>query len=53
MDMLSRPMTDGTWLPEKTEMSISARMLLMSTHFKMEETSSNFTLEPVLQTPVP
>ena len=53
MDMLSWSMTDGTWLPEKTEMSISARMLLMSTHFKMEETSSNFTLEPVLQTAVP
>ena len=45
MNLESKPMTDGTWLPEKTTMSISARMFLSSIRFQMEETSSNFTLE--------
>jgi hypothetical protein len=46
MDLVARPMTDGTWLPEKTKMSLSARILLSSVRFQMEETSSNFTSEP-------
>ncbi len=46
MDLASRPMTDGTWLPEKTKVSMSARMLLSNVRFQMEETSSNYALEP-------
>ena len=46
MNIDSKPMADGTWLPEKTTMSLSARMLLASVRFQMQETSSNFTLEP-------
>ena len=45
MTLESKPMTDGTWLPEKTTMLMSARMFLSSVRFQMEETSSNFTLE--------
>lgn len=45
MNLESKPMADGTWLPEKTSMLISARMFLSSVRFQMEETSSNFTLE--------
>jgi hypothetical protein len=47
MHLESKPMADGTWLPEKTTMAMSARMFLSSVRFQMEETSSNFTLEPV------
>ena len=46
MDLASKPMTDGTWLPERTKVSMSARMLLSNVRFQVEETSSNFTLEP-------
>jgi len=46
MNLESKPMTDGTWLPVKTTMAISARMLLTSVRFHMEETSTNFTQEP-------
>jgi hypothetical protein len=46
MELVSRPMTDGTWLPDKTTLLVSARMFLSSIRFRMEETSSNFTLEP-------
>ena len=45
MELESKPMTDGTWLPEKTVLSLSGRMFLSSMRFKMEETSANFTLE--------
>lgn len=45
MNLDSKPMPDGTWLPEKTTMAISARMFLSSVRFQIEETSSNFTLE--------
>ena len=45
MNLESKPMPDGTWLPEKTTMAISARMFLSSVRFRMEETSSNFKLE--------
>ena len=45
MNLESKPMPDGTWLPEKTSMLISARMFLSSVRFRMEETSSNFKLE--------
>lgn len=44
--LVSTPMTDGTWLPEKMMMSASARMFLSNVRFQMEQTSSNFTLEP-------
>jgi len=50
MNLESKPMVDGTWLPEKTTMSISARMLLTSVRFHMEETSTNFVLEKVTET---
>jgi len=46
MDLVSKPMTDGTWLPEKSTLSMSARMFLSDVRFQMDETSSNFTLEP-------
>lgn len=46
MDMASRPMSDGTWLPERTQVSVSARMLLSGVQFRMEEKSSNYLLEP-------
>jgi hypothetical protein len=46
MDLASTPMPDGTWLPEKTNLSLSARMLLSGVRFQMEETSSNYALEP-------
>jgi hypothetical protein len=46
MDLVSKPMADGTWLPENTKMSISARMFVSSVRFQVEETASNFTLEP-------
>ena len=49
MDLVSGPMPDGTWLPEKTTLSMSARMVLSDVRFIMEETSSNFTLEPAAQ----
>lgn len=45
MELASKPMTDGAWLPEKSSMSISARVLLSKVRFQMEETSFNFTLE--------
>jgi hypothetical protein len=47
MNLESKVMSDGTWLPEKTTLSMSARMLLSNVRFQMEESSSNFTLEPV------
>ena len=50
MNLESKPMTDGTWLPEKTVLSVSGRMLLSSMRFKMEETSANYTLEPATPT---
>jgi hypothetical protein len=53
MDLESTPMTDGTWLPEKTVLLLSARMFLSSVRFKMEETSANFTLEPATKTTQP
>jgi hypothetical protein len=53
MELLSKPMSDGTWLPEKTTLSLSARMLLSGMHMKMEETSSNFNLEPATDTTRP
>jgi hypothetical protein len=46
IDLVSTPMTDGAWVPEKTTFSVSARMFLSSLRFKMEQTSSNFALEP-------
>jgi hypothetical protein len=46
-------MTDGTWLPEKTKLSLSARMFLSSVRFQMEETSANYTLESVPNTVLP
>jgi hypothetical protein len=49
MEMVSKRMTDGTWLPEKTKLSVSARMLVSSVRFQMEELASNFKLEPVAQ----
>jgi hypothetical protein len=45
MELACIPMTDGTWLPEKTKLSLSLRVFLSNTHFQMEETSSNFALE--------
>ena len=53
MDLASRLMTDGTWLPEKTKLSLSARMFLSSVRFQMEETSANYTLESVPNTVLP
>jgi hypothetical protein len=53
MELASKSMTDGTWLPEKSSMSISARLLLSKVRFQMEETSSNFTLEPAAKTTQP
>ncbi len=49
MDLACRPMSDGTWLPEKTKMSVSARMFLSNVRYQMEETASNFTSEPVAE----
>jgi hypothetical protein len=46
IDLASTPMTDGSWQPEKTTFSVSARMFLSSVRFQMEQTSSNYTLEP-------
>jgi len=46
IELVSTPMTDGTWLPEKMRVSASARMFLSNVRFQMEQTSSNFTLEP-------
>jgi hypothetical protein len=46
IDLESTPMTDGTWQPEKASFSVSARMFLSSVRFHMEQTSSNYTLEP-------
>jgi len=53
MEMESKPMSDGVWLPAKTEMTVSARMLLSSMRFKMEETSANYTLESAAKTASP
>jgi hypothetical protein len=53
MDLASTPMTDGTWLPEKTKVSMSARMLLSSVRFQMEETSAGYRLEPASKTVQP
>ncbi len=53
MDLACRPMTDGTWLPELTRLSMSARILLSNVRFQMEETASNFTLEPAAKTAQP
>jgi hypothetical protein len=53
MELASRPMADGTWLPEKSSMSISARMLLSKERFQMEETSANFALAPAVETAQP
>ena len=49
MALLSKPMPDGTWLPEKTDMSFSARFVLSNVRFHMEETSDGYVLEPVPQ----
>lgn len=53
MNIEFKPMTDGTWLPEKTTLMMSARILFSSLRFKMEETSTNFALEPASQTNLP
>jgi hypothetical protein len=53
MNLESKPMTDGTWLPEKTVFSMSARMFLSNVRFQSEETSSNFTLEPAHEPALP
>jgi hypothetical protein len=53
MDLVSRLLTDGTWLPEKTKLLLSARVSLSGVRFQMEETSSNYTLEPLSKTPQP
>ena len=45
-ELVSKPMPDGIWLPEKSLMSISARFFLSSMRFRMEETSDGFALEP-------
>jgi hypothetical protein len=50
MVLQSKPMPDGTWLPEKTKLSLSARMFLSNVRYRMEETSSNFKLESVSKT---
>jgi hypothetical protein len=46
MDIVSKPMTNGIWLPEKSTVSFSARMFLSRMQFQMEETSSNYMQEP-------
>jgi len=53
MNLESKPMTDGTWLPEKTTLSLSARMFLSNVRFQMEESSTNYTLEPASALPPP
>jgi hypothetical protein len=49
LELYSKPMTNGVWLPEKSNFSMSARILLKSLRFRMEETSTNFVLEPAHQ----
>jgi hypothetical protein len=46
LDIVSQPMTNGIWLPEKSTVSFSARMFLSRMQFQMEETSSNYMQEP-------
>jgi len=53
MNLESKPMTDGTWLPEQTTVAMSARMLLSNVRFQMEESSTNYTLEPASALPPP
>jgi len=53
MDMESTPMPDGTWLPDKTEMSFAARIFLSGIRVKMEETSTNFVAKPASEISVP
>jgi hypothetical protein len=49
MALVSKPMPDGTWLPEQTSLNLSSRMFLSNVRFQMTETSSNFTLGPLSQ----
>ncbi len=53
MDMLSTPMTDGTWLPEKTELSFAARIFVSGIRMKMVETSTNFVAKPASEASPP
>ena len=46
MDLVSKPMADGTWLPEQTVLAFSGRIFLSNVRFRVEEASANFTLEP-------
>jgi hypothetical protein len=53
MELVSKPMPDGAWLPENTKMSFSARIFLSNVRIQIEETSSNFVLEPAGKAPQP
>lgn len=49
LELASQPMTDGTWLPEKTKIGLSARAFVSNVRFRTDETSANYKLEPALK----
>jgi hypothetical protein len=46
MDIIFKPMTDGSWLPETSHIALSYRVFLSTTRIQIEETSTNYKLEP-------